>query len=634
MTRTLAPSAFLFAAGMALLAPRTSGVHAQAPSRDPAAPTAPLVETSAISGQVVLEGTSAAPVRRATVTIASRDPSVMRMAVTDDGGRFRVAPVPAGRYTVTVERPGFVPLRDPRAPAMSAVTVAEGQHRSDVSLRMARGAVITGRVLDRQGQPLASVAIAVAERRTVGRQVTTRQVRVPGSPGGARTDDRGVYRVFGLPAGTYVLAVTPSPSIGARLATAAELQWARQPRRGGATPAPPPGPAVTHAPVYYPATADLDDATPITVAAGEERTGVDVTFDLVATTELIGRVTWEDGQPARGVQIVAAPRERAVLSSGITPFARVQPSDATGRFSATGLLPGRYTIMARATRLLPGDATGRRGGTPEASAIPALPGRRGAPAPPAPLFWSVAEITAAGQLIDDLSLVLKPAIKISGRVVFDGAAQPPDPASVNVALSTARESAGATLRVSSRGVQPDGSFVVDGLVPGSYLLTSSVSTVPASPGASGPAGPLPARWLVKSASASGRDALDAPLDVLADREITDIVVTFTTEVTELSGRVSDSLDRPVSEYYIVAFSVDASHWRQGSRRLGTPRRLSSDGRYAFSGLPPGEYYLAAVPEFEQTIWYTPEYLEQVAAGAIKVTIGEGEKKTQDIKLGI
>jgi hypothetical protein len=49
-------------------------------------------------------------------------------------------------------------------------------------------------------------------------------------------------------------------------------------------------------------------------------------------------------------------------------------------------------------------------------------------------------------------------------------------------------------------------------------------------------------------------------------------------------------------------------------------------------LPPGEYYLAALVEFEQNAWYSPAFLEQIVPGAIRITIGEGEKKTQDIKL--
>jgi hypothetical protein len=139
---------------------------------------------------------------------------------------------------------------------------------------------------------------------------------------------------------------------------------------------------------------------------------------------------------------------------------------------------------------------------------------------------------------------------------------------------------------------------------------------------------------VKSATAGGRDVLDTPLEIRPDSGISDVVVTFTDRVSELSGRISDKLDRPASEFYVVAFSIDPTRWRQRSRWLDAPRRPTAEGRYSFTGLPPGQYYLAVLPEYEQTIWYTPEYLEQVVPGAIKVTIGEGEKKTQDVRLGV
>ena len=67
---------------------------------------------------------------------------------------------------------------------------------------------------------------------------------------------------------------------------------------------------------------------------------------------------------------------------------------------------------------------------------------------------------------------------------------------------------------------------------------------------------------------------------------------------------------------------------------GRARPLQSDGRYSFSGLPPGEYYLGAIGDFEEHEQATPEFLQQVVPGAIRITIGEGEKTMQDVKLGI
>jgi hypothetical protein len=82
------------------------------------------------------------------------------------------------------------------------------------------------------------------------------------------------------------------------------------------------------------------------------------------------------------------------------------------------------------------------------------------------------------------------------------------------------------------------------------------------------------------------------------------------------------------------FSTTPSHWRPQARRVHAPTRPGSDGRYRITGLPPGEYYLAAISDFDPNEYATPAFLEQVVPGAIKITIGEGEKKTQDVRLGI
>jgi hypothetical protein len=616
MLRAAHVRAVLLGASAVWCGTHAAAVGGQAPGRDPAAPR---VETSSISGIVVLDGPSAAPVRRATVTVSSREPALALTAVTDDQGRFRAAPLPAGRFTASAAKAGYVPTTSVSALA-STITVAEGQHVSNVTVRLARGAVITGRVLDQYGLPVVSAGVTVAELRRVGRQTTTRPVRTAG-PGGIRTDDRGVYRAFGLPPGSYVVAVTPGSPIGATLATAAELQWARQGRGAAGAAAPPPGSTVTYAPVYFPGTANLGEATALTIGAGEERTGVDVTLSLVPTTEVAGRVAWEDGQPVGGVQFWVVPRERPVVATGLPSMNRVAPSGPDGRFTVTGLVPGTYTLLARAS---PPGQTGPRRNDMTVTTAPG--GGRGmvlSPTAPA-AYWALAEIHAAGQRVDDLALVLRAGLRVRGRLRFEnGTAEPPSAADLGRALISMASAPDApiTLRVSARGAQPDGTFTVEGLVPGEYVVTASL---PAAPGAS--------PWVLKSVTAGERDVLDAPLDVRPDADIGDLTVTFTDRITELSGQVTDQAGRAVPEFFVVVFSTEPTHWRQGSRRLAPPRRPAPDGRYTFTRLPPGEYYVAVVPEFEQSIWYTPEYLEQVVPGAIKVTIGEGEKKAQDITL--
>jgi hypothetical protein len=69
-----------------------------------------------------------------------------------------------------------------------------------------------------------------------------------------------------------------------------------------------------------------------------------------------------------------------------------------------------------------------------------------------------------------------------------------------------------------------------------------------------------------------------------------------------------------------------------SRRIMNAR-TANDGSFTFRNTPPGEYYLAAVDDVEPGEWYDPSFLQRLVTGAIKVTIAEGEKKVQDLKVG-
>ena len=63
-----------------------------------------------------------------------------------------------------------------------------------------------------------------------------------------------------------------------------------------------------------------------------------------------------------------------------------------------------------------------------------------------------------------------------------------------------------------------------------------------------------------------------------------------------------------------------------------PTRPASDGKYRLPGLPPGDYYVAALTEFEPSDMYDASFLEQLIPASFKITLAEGEKKTQDLRL--
>jgi hypothetical protein len=82
---------------------------------------------------------------------------------------------------------------------------------------------------------------------------------------------------------------------------------------------------------------------------------------------------------------------------------------------------------------------------------------------------------------------------------------------------------------------------------------------------------------------------------------------------------------------VIAFPSDPALWRAGSRRVKTARP-ATDGTYAIPDLPPGSYLLAALTDVTPSHWNDPDFLRQAAAGGVPVTIGEGERVAQDLRL--
>jgi hypothetical protein len=87
----------------------------------------------------------------------------------------------------------------------------------------------------------------------------------------------------------------------------------------------------------------------------------------------------------------------------------------------------------------------------------------------------------------------------------------------------------------------------------------------------------------------------------------------------------------VTAYTVLAFPADDRLWRPQSRHIMTARP-DQNGKYQIRGLPPGEYYMAMVDPAVQGEWFEPAFLEQHRPGAIRISIGDGDIKTQDFKL--
>jgi hypothetical protein len=233
-----------------------------------------------------------------------------------------------------------------------------------------------------------------------------------------------------------------------------------------------------------------------------------------------------------------------------------------------------------------------------------------------------------------IDLTLERAASLSGRILLEGMtrARPPirvalqRTASVRagvagglVAFTSAQTSLGGLPSPMPAVSRPDGSFAIDGIWSGRFTLTASVP---------GPPGRL---WL-KSATAEGRDLLDAPIEFLPPlRDITDAVLTLTDRHTELTGRLQTAAGQPATEYVVIVFSADRAHWFPGARRTRAVRP-ASDGVFSVTELPAGRYLVAAVTDAVTDEWHQPSFLDQLAPLSLPVTIPDGGTVRQDVQI--
>jgi hypothetical protein len=135
---------------------------------------------------------------------------------------------------------------------------------------------------------------------------------------------------------------------------------------------------------------------------------------------------------------------------------------------------------------------------------------------------------------------------------------------------------------------------------------------------------------------NGIDVTDTPLMFgTNEQSLRDVEVVLTDRVTEIIGGATDDRGRPAADYVVVAFATDRAQWYQQSRFLKNtlPAR---DAAFALRGLPPGQYYVAAIDRRlgaeEAGELDNPEFLESLVAHATRVTLSEGQRTTLTLKL--
>ncbi|HJT30286.1 MAG TPA: carboxypeptidase regulatory-like domain-containing protein [Pyrinomonadaceae bacterium] len=277
--------------------------------------------TASISGRVTIDGEGVGGITVTAATSGSPlDNRTVAKTTTDDDGKYQLNGLAAGQFTITPLAKAFVvSTSGAYKQAGQSITVAEGETITKIDFALVRGGVITGRITDTDGRPVIGERVNV-----VGGVVSDSSYPMPVFDGPRnRTDDRGIYRIYGLSPGTYKVSIGQATGAG----NVAIMGM------GGSQ----------YTKTFYPGVAEEAKAQVLEVSEGKEISNIDIVARKSGRgATVFGRVVDADsGQPVPNVYVVHASLSEGTQQLGSMNFSGSQ-TDANGKFRIENVQPGRY----------------------------------------------------------------------------------------------------------------------------------------------------------------------------------------------------------------------------------------------------------------------------------------------------
>lgn len=488
-------------------------------------PEAKTKPTGSISGRVTV-GEKPAP---GIIVAASSQNSMtpVAQATSDAEGNYRIGGLAAGQINVTPVAPVYVVPTAATFGQGRVINLSANETVENIDFKLARGGVITGRITDADGRPVIEERLSLIAVDPNGVVVRGQNMRPPNFMM-YQTDDRGVYRIYGLPAGHYKLSAGDE----GRAALRASGYFPR---------------------TYYPDSSEMSKATIIDVSEGGETKNIDIKLGRRALTYAVsGRfVDADSGQPLAGIFFsfgaVQQNQNQSYVNSTSGP---ASPTNSQGEFRVEGLSPGRYVLIVNPANF------------------------NASTSPSAKFYNDPVPFDVLDSDVTNLEVKAQRGLSISGVVVPDGITDKTVLARLSkLVVNSSVEAAPSEIRTfpgsTSSRINPDGSFLIEGLHPGKVMLDVGAYGGPESAGFSTTRiehnGPVPNRRIELASNVSG----------------VKIFVSYGTGVVRGQVKVEGGTLPAEAILYV---SVN---------RQGEPSQFSgqvdSRGRFLVRGISPGSY---------------------------------------------
>lgn len=535
-------------------------------------------------GDAVVSGTvqklaDSQPIKGARVQLVSLEDHTRSLTInTDIAGHFELRGVSAGRYRLRVSRDGFL-MQEYGArragQAGATLTVRPAQTISDLVFRMTPSAVIAGRVINEDGEPLPWTRVtALREGYSDGKRRLAAETTSP-------TNDLGEYRLFGLKPGRYFISADYHPGVHSCADVPAAMDDSAL---GGYTvsngvlvsePIPANSTSPAYVPTFYPNSVDAAKAAPVVIKAGEEISSIEISLALTTTYTVRGRVLNQVGRrPSAAATLTLAPRN-TTQSFGL-PGRNFTLDGPEGPFAITNVLPGAYVLL---TQWFDGGAH----------------------------YQAAQNIDVGNADLNGVNPIIAPGIALRGHLTWEG---PP---------STVRDSMLIFLRETDidgasgafARTQADGSFVASNVYEGTYRALVAGQSEDA---------------YLAAVRYGAVDGLTDGFTVHRGADAT-LEITLSSKGARVQGAVLDADHLPAVGVWVVL--VPNEPYRGDLQRYKSVT-TDQNGRYLLRGIAPGDYKLFSWEDVEPSASQDPEFLRPFEDRGESVSVEANDQKTMDL----